>query len=210
MKKIIAITIISLFLAGVVSANAALNYSVLKQVITAGLDACVSLINSVESKIADNPQISPETRDSVSQSLIQLTNALLSYKSQVQSAATLQDLQAVNQQIINYLKANSNMIKDSIKQAIVDMGQKAVESAEELKQKAEQALNLLKVTCPSEKSTISVLENQLLQMEAEINMLKQALASKNTATIKQEMQKITNLSKDIVANLKQLDAACSK
>jgi len=210
MKKTLIISTI-LLLAGIsLAANAAVNYTALKQTITVGLDACISLINSVESKIVNNSQVSQETKQSVSQSLNQLESALSSYKNQVQSAATLQDLQAINQQIINYLKTNSSVIKDSIKTAIVDMGEKAVESAEGLKQKAEQALNVLKVACPSEKTTISTLENQLVQLEAEINLLKQALSSKNAATIKQEMQKITNLSKSVAVNLKQLESVCVK
>ena len=69
-------------------------------------------------------------------------------------------------------------------------------------------LKILKVTCPSERETITELETQLQQLDSEIDDLKQAIQSKDTVTIKQEIQEINQLSKDIADNLKEIEAAC--
>ncbi len=209
MKKIIIIGLSICLLAGVAfSANAAIDYSKLKQTILTGIDKCVASINSIESKIAANTKITEETKQSITQSLDKLKNGLLSYKSKVEAATTLAELQTINQQIIQYLKDNKDVIKANIQKAVTDLANKAVQAAEELKIKVQQALTLLKVTCPEQKTTISTLESQLVQLESEVATLKQAIQAKNTATMKQEIQKITQLSKDIVNNLKIIEESC--
>lgn len=209
MKKIIIIGLSICLLAGVAfSAKAAVNYTALKQAILTGIDRCVASINSIESKITANTKMTEETKQSVTQSLDKLKNGLLSYKSQVESATTLAELQAINQQIIQYLKDNKDVIKANIQKAVTDLANKAVQVAEELKVKVQQALTLLKVTCPSQQTTISALESQLQQLNTKINELKQAIQSKNTTTMKQKMSEITQLSKEIINNLKIIQTAC--
>jgi hypothetical protein len=69
-------------------------------------------------------------------------------------------------------------------------------------------LELLKVTCPTEKETISQLEIQLQQLEDEVDILKQAIQSSDILTIKQEINKIAYLTRDIADNLYNIEAAC--
>jgi len=213
MKKIIAngllIGLSICLLAGVAfSAKAAVNYAVLKQTILTGIDKCVQAINTTESKISSSPNISAETKQSSVAALEKLKNGLLAYKSQVEAASTLAELQTINQQIIQYLKDNKDVIKTTVQSAITNLAEKTAQMAKELKQKVDQALALLKVTCPSQKTTISTVESQLIQLQNEITALDQAIKAKNTALMKQEIQKITQLSKDIVNNLKIIEAAC--
>lgn len=212
MKKTIIILLSFLFLAtAILTAYAAptqLDYSKLKQVILTGIDKCVQVLNTIESKISSNSNISAETKQSTTAALEKLESGLLSYKSKVEAATTLAELQAINQQIIQYLKDNKDVIKANIQKAVTDLANKAIQVAEELKIKVQQALTLLKVTCPEQKTTISTLESQLVQLESEIAILKSAVQTKNTTTMKQEIQKISQLSKDIVNNLKTIQAAC--
>lgn len=209
MKKIIIIGLSICLLGGVAfSAKAAVNYTTLKQTILSGLDNCVIIINAIEGKISGSPNINAATKQSATASLEKLKNGLLSYKSQVENATTLAQLQAINQQIIQYLKDNKDVIKENVKTAITNLAEKTAQKAEELKQKVDQALVLLKVTCPSQKATISTVESQLTQLESEITTLTQAIQAKNTTTMKQEIQKISQLSKEILNNLKAIEAAC--
>lgn len=212
MKKTIIILLSFLFLATAIlpayAAPAQLDYSKLKQIILTGIDKCVQALNTIESKIASNSYLDEETKQEINAALEKMESNLLSYKSKVEAANTLTELQAINQQIIQYLKDNKDVIKQNITAAITELAEEATQKAEELKQKIAQALTLLKVTCPEQKTTISTLESQLVQLESEIAILKSAIQTKNTTTMKQEIQEITQLSKDIVNNLKIIEESC--
>ena len=211
MKKILAMAVILAVLgAPLVSAKFGdgLDFDTLKQAIITGIDNSINRLNEIESKIENNPKVSDTAKESIIDALNTVENDLLLYKAEVEQATTLEELRAVNQEIIQYLIDNKDVIRENIKEAIIDIAEEVVEKTEEFKEKVEQLLKILKVTCPSERETITELETQLQQLDSELDDLKQAIQSKDTVTIKQEIQKINQLSKDIADNLKEIEAAC--
>ena len=209
MKKIFAILLSCLLIiSSIPSASAQIDFDRLKQTILTGIDNSVNRLNDIESEIESNPEISDATKESIIDALNTVENGLLSYKSKVEEATTLEELRAANQEIIEYLRDNKDVIRENIREAIIDIAEQASEKAEEFKEDVEQLLKLLKITCPSEEETITEIEIQLQQLEDEIDALKQAIQSKDTLTIKQEIEKISQLSKDIADNLEKIEAAC--
>lgn len=209
MKKIVAILLSCLLIiSSIPSASAQIDFDRLKQTILTGIDNSVNRLNEIESEIESNPEVSNATKESLSDALNIIENGLLSYKSEVEKATTLAELRAANQEITKYLQDNKEVIKENIRVAIIDIAEQASKKAEEFKEKVEHLLELLKIVCPSEEETITEIETQLQQLADEIDALKQAIQSKDTLTIKQEIKKISQLSKDIADNLKEIEAAC--
>lgn len=207
MKKILTILIVLAVLSTPL-VSAQLDFDNLKEGILRGVDTSIKKLNDIESKIENNPGISDAAKESIIDALNIVEDGLISYRNKVEEATTLQELSAANQEIIKYLWDNKDVIRENIREAISDIAKQALEKAKEFKEKVEELLKILKVTCPSEKETISEVETQLQQLEDEIDALKQAIQSKDTPTIKQEIEKISQLSRDITNNLEKIKAAC--
>lgn len=185
------------------------DYSALKNTIIKGIDNSIGKINDLENKVQANNQITSQTKNSIVASLGNVENAMLQYKAKVEQTQTLAELQAVNQEIIQYLKENKDVLRNNAKEAIKDIAENAATKAEELKEKAEQMLKLLKVSCPSEKEAIESVESLLTQLETEISLLKQAAQSKDTQAIKQQITSIYQLSAEIFEKLQQINNNCT-
>ena len=207
MKKILAMVIV-LAVLSIPLVSAQIDFDNLKEGILKRVDSLIKRLNDIESKIESNPGISDATKESIIDALNIVENGLISYKAEVEKATTLEELRAANQGIIKYLIDNKDVIRENIREAIIDIAEQASEKAEEFKEKVEQLLKILKVTCPSEIETISELETQLQQLGDEIDVLEQAIQSEDTQTIKQQIKEISELSKDIANNLKKIKAAC--
>lgn len=207
MKKLLTMLIVLIILS-IPLVSAQIDFDKLKQSILTGIDNSIDRLNEIESKIESNPEISDATKQGIIDALNTVEIGLLSYKSEVEKATTLEELRTVNQEIIKYLIDNKDVIRENIREAIIDIAEQASKKAEEFKEKVEVLLKILKVACPSEEETITEIETQLQQLEDEIGVLKQAIQSEDTLTIKQEIIKISQLSKDIANNLEEIEAAC--
>lgn len=190
------------------SVRAQFDFNNLKGIILIGLDRAIDRIDDLEDKISNNPRITEATRQSILESLNILEDGLVSYRGEVEEAKTLKELREANQKIIKYLWDNRKVLRESIEKAIIDMATEASERAEEFKEKAKQALKILKVVCPAERETISKVEVQIAELENRIDSLKQAIKSKDILTIRNEIKEINQLMKDIRDNLKKIEESC--
>lgn len=103
---------------------------------------------------------------------------------------------------------SSSVNKEDVKNKVIDAAEKASKTIVELKVKVEQTLKLLKISCPSEKETISTVESQLEELENGLSVLTQTIKSGDTPAIKQQISKIAQLGTDMTNNLKKIEAAC--
>lgn len=187
---------------------AQLDFISLNQALIVTLDKSLNLLAATETKVAGNPYLSEATKQTIYSSLNNVEYALLQYKNEVENATSLADLRTLNQEITQYLKDNKDVIKENMKTAIIEIGNQALQKAEELKQKVEAALKILKVTCPKQKQVITELENQLAQLESQITALNNAIKTKDTVGIKTQIKQITQLSQSIVNNLTIIENQC--
>ena len=184
------------------------NFATLQKTILSVIDASVARLNNAESKISSNTQISPETKEETLAALNSVEAALLSYRSKVSAATTTEELQAINQQIIQYLKDNKDVIRANVSAAILDISAQAAAKAIQFLEDAEQLLNALKITCPSQKATIDALQKQIEQLSADIEQLNNYIQAKNVTGAKQEMKAIAALIPSMVNGIKQIQASC--
>ena len=209
MKKIIIISLACLLMiTSISSVNAQTAFQQLKQVILTGVDRAINRINNIESEIESNPGMSEETKQNIIEALDIVKDGLISYKGEVEEATTLEELRAANQKIIKYLWDNKEIIRENIEEAIIDIANQALEEAEEFIQKVKLVLEILEITCPAEKETISEVETQLGQLESKISILKQAIQSKDILTIRKEIKEMRELIKDIRDNLEKIQESC--
>lgn len=209
MKKIIIISLACLLMmTSISSVNAQLDFYRLKQAILAGVDRAIVRISNIENKIESNPRISETAKQSIIEALDTVKEGLISYREEVEEAKTLKELRAANQRLIKYLWENRNVLRENIEKAIIDMANEVLTEAEEFIEKVKQVLKILKITCPAERETIAETEAQLEQLENEIDILKQAIQSKDIPTIRKEIKEISKLSKDIRDNLEKIKESC--
>lgn len=185
-----------------------LSFDALKEGILTRLDGCIVKISEIRTKVQINPKISEVTRGVVVNGLSRLKNGFISYRSIMEAVVTLEELRAANRAIISYLIENKDVIRENIRNAILDIGEGASEKAGEFKTKFKQILQLLKKTCSAEAETIFALETQLGLLENKINALKQAIQSQDTAAIKQGIRELGWLAQEIAGNIKQIQAKC--
>lgn len=203
-----AVIVISLVILSSVSAVHAQSFAATKAKILNGIDKVIAKLNDSEARISSISWLSQETKDITISNLEDLETALLAYKEDVEAATTAAELQAANQEIKQYLIDNKDIYKENVQLIVEDLSQYALGKAQELEAKVGQALTVLKITCPEQKSTIDEVDAQLDQLKVQSQELAAAAQAGDTAAMKSEMQQISQLAKAIVANLKEIEAAC--
>lgn len=186
------------------------NFGKLQSTVIGLIDAAIAKIDSVESKILQNEKLSSSVKTSVQNTLEKIKTALTNYKTAVSQADSVEDLQALNKEIAQFLIDNKDAIKEAIRDAIQDIGEKAQAKVEELKKKLEALIKTLEVLCPDQKDTLESLREQLVQLESELASLKSAVKAKDANAIKKELADLSALSQQIAANVKSVQASCLK
>lgn len=208
MKSIALIMILVVGLSFVGAQESDVNFDRLKETVLRLIDNSINRLNNVENAISGHPKIDEETKQNIINAFNTAEEKLLSYKEDVEAAQSIDEIRAVNQEVIQYLRDNKDLIRENVKKALINLGEKFVEKAEELKEKIEVAIRVLKKTCPGEADTINEVENQLAELEQNIINLKDAVTAKDKTKIKQEVKAIKSLSKSILENLKVIEDKC--
>lgn len=186
------------------------DFDKVKTTVLAVLDTAIQKIDEVKAKIQNNTKADSQVKQTAIQTLDRIRTGLVNYKSRVDGAKTIDELRALNKEIVAYIVENKDAIKESIRQTIVNIGEKAASKSEELRKKLDTLLATMKVLCPSEKSTIETLEQQLTELRTEIDALKAALKSKDATTIKKVLSDLGVLSQKIAANVGTISSECLK
>lgn len=184
------------------------NFATLQQSIIKVIDAAVAKLDGAEAKISSNTAIAGSTKQAALDGLNKTETALLNYKTKVQAATSVAELQALNKQIIQYIKDNKDVIRANIQLVITNIATQVSAKVAELEELIANVLTALKITCPSEIATINELESQLQQLKTESAKLQAAIKAKDTVAMKKEISEITALVQTILPNLQKLEAAC--
>jgi hypothetical protein len=185
-----------------------LGYERRKNATLTALDNSISRIENAKNTVSNNPKLDNEVKQNIIQNLTAMQDTLTNYKAEVESTTTLAELRALNQEIIQYIIDNKDVIRNNIRMALVNLGQQVFEKTNEFIDDVENLLRIMKVTCSEQSDKITEVESQLADLQNSLNLLQQAIQTKNTSTIKSEVRKISDLSKSIVENLKIIEQAC--
>jgi len=185
-----------------------LDYDKLKQNTITVMDIAINKIDNAKNVISNNPKIDETIKNNIITNLTNIENKLTNYKIAVEGTTTLAELNQLNMEIIQYIKDNKEVIRNNIKMALINLGQKTAEKAKELEDNIKFMLNILERTCTSEAGKINEVQGQLTQLDAHIVTLKTAVQSKDTTTIKTEVKAIYDLSKIMIVNMKEIKQVC--
>jgi hypothetical protein len=180
-----------------------------KDVVTAIADAALAKITPVKGKIQNNNLLSEQTKQELVNTLDQLEQELNDYKVKVEQATTQEEISAANQELRQYIQDHRNVLIDSIREAVANLGKQLAEKARQLHDQVFQLLQILKRTCPSESATITTLEQQLLQLENEVATLGKMVKSGDATAIRAQMKVVKDLSHEINVNVQKLQKACN-
>ncbi len=183
-------------------------YATLKNQLVRMLELAITKLDQAIGQINALPSISSTTREVLVQSLTQVKTQLTVYKDEVSETTTLQDLQSLNQDAVQYLQENKDIIKRNIQAAVTTIAGEVAQSAEKYKALIEQALKIMKVTCPAQKETISTVEDQLAELEEQITTLQTDAKSKDTAALKQDIQALAATAQELYDNLTLIQQNC--
>ena len=165
-------------------------------------------LEDVTLKIAGNTQLDEETKNRIINDLNEITKKLEGYLTVVEAAESLEELQALNQEILNYLKDNKDAIREAIKEALVKLGEEAAKMAEELMEKVEQILKFFKLSCPEERGTIVQVESLLVEMENELAVLNDAIERRDSVAIKQSISRLQKMGSEMIVLVEQIYNNC--
>ncbi|MBI4117254.1 MAG: hypothetical protein HY451_01005 [Parcubacteria group bacterium] len=179
-----------------------------KQVLAALADAAIKKLDAAENAVQVNLVLSAATKQVVLASLQGIEDQLVSYKAQIAQATTEAEIQKLNQQVGQYLQANKSAIINAFKAAFAEIGAAAAAKAKQFEATLRSALVLLKTLCPQQIATISAVENQLNELDADIAALSAAIQAKNVPAIIQKMNEIKTLIQNINANISAIQTAC--
>ncbi|MBI3627277.1 MAG: hypothetical protein HY220_00800 [Candidatus Sungbacteria bacterium] len=207
------VIVVAWFLAGIgpalaVTTPPAPNFAKLQQTELNSLNAAIKKLTNAENQVSANPKIPAATKTQIVNSLNVVINGLNKYKTQVAAATSIQDLEAINQQIAAYIKANKDVIKTNVRKAIATIAANAAGKAQQFEKQIEALLKILALTCPSEKSTITALEQQITQFNTDIAALDTAIKTKNYSAMKQDTKDLQVLMASMLKNAKEIQAVC--
>ena len=185
-----------------------LDFDNLKEITLTAIDNSINRIENAKNTIMDNPKIDETTKTNSISALTNVQNNLTAYRLEVENTTTLTELREVNQEVIQYIRDNKDVIRDNIRMALVNLGQKFYDKAQELIEEVNRLLNVMKATCSEQTDKIEEIQGDLDTLEAEMATLEDAIQTKNTSVIKTQVRKIKNLSTSIVTDMKTLEEAC--
>ncbi len=182
--------------------------TLLKEKMIKGIEKTIAVLEKMETKIQNDDNIDDASKSELIDSLNKAESGLKAYENEIEKANTAKELMEINKEVVQYLIANKETIKENMKNMAVYIGNLTVQKVEKLKEDIEKLLEILKIVCPSEIETITEVENQLKQMESEVDILKQAISDKDTMTIKKQVEAISKLSLEMMKNVQELEEVC--
>ena len=205
MKKILISVILLSLILSVTLVTAQTAFDVLKQTIIRGIDRTISRINTLENRIQNNPDIEDGVKNSAINLLNVIETDLNSYKSRIEDATTLAELREINQEIKQYLRDNKDVLKEKLRNSIVNIGQKVLEKTEKFKQYITSMIRILEIICPNQ---VSELKQSLEDLNDQMEILRTAIQTKDTVAIKNQIEIIKDSTKEIKTNAIQIWGEC--
>lgn len=185
------------------------SFAATQQVALSFINTAVNKLNTAEIVIQNNISLSASTKTSILNDLNGIETQLLMSKTAVEQATTNAELQATYSQVIQYLKANKDVIKNDFTLAITEIGMSASAKAKAYEEQILKLLKILEVTCQAQASTIATLTQQITQLESDVATLNSAIKAKDATIIKAKMQEMNTLIKSMSNNVKIIKVSCN-
>ncbi len=172
------------------------------------LDKSVDAIEKAIDAINASVYMSSETKVELTDGLKTLEGKLLEYRTQANNATSIEELQAINAEVVALLKANKTVILEAMKESMLVIATQVSQSIEKIKIKAEAALRMLDVECDSE--SFAEIETLVAQLETTNASLKVAIEAEDVATAKVQAKAAISISVDLAASFAGLVTDCQE
>ena len=183
-----------------------IEFSDLQDKLVAALDKAASAIDQAIVAINASSYLSKETKVELTDGLTALEGKLLDYRTKVNNASTLEELETINKEVVSLLKANKTVIGTAMKESGLVIAEQVSQSIEKMKIKAEKALQVLDVECDS--AAFAQIETLVTQLETTNASLKVAIKAKDLETAKVQAKAAIKLSSDLAKVFSTLVTDC--
>ena len=183
-----------------------LEFTDLQAKLIAALDKADEAIDEAIDAINASVYMSSETKVELTDGLKTLQGKLLDYRAQANTATSMEELQAINAEVVATLKANKTVIIEAMKESMLVIAEQVSQSMEKIKIKAEAALKILDVECDSE--AFAQIEALVTELETTNASLKAAIEADDVATAKVEAKAGISISVDLAASFALLVKDC--
>jgi hypothetical protein len=174
------------------------------------LDLAIARVEKAEGTIESLYYMSDVTKDEITDGLGALKGELLSYKTQVNNADTVEEVKAINAKVVQTLKDSTSVIVEAIRESSMVIYEEVQKTVEKLKIKADAILATLSVDCTEGSDDIAALQTQLTSLETVNDNLKAAIEDQDKENAKKYAQEAMNMVPGVVKSLNSVLDTCSQ
>ncbi|MDD5337030.1 MAG: hypothetical protein PHS02_00940 [Candidatus ainarchaeum sp.] len=176
--------------------------------LNAGIDNVVADLDALNDQVSGIGQVDPDTKDVLAEDVAGLKDDLASYKDDVQSAESVDDLDATYADLMGYLVDSSDIVNEDLEDAVYALADNSAETASTLSDEAGTALSTLEAGCPGQKSAIDSIRGKLSQLGSVSDSLQTSMDDYDIPAMIGEMENMAELGNGITSDLGAVQSSC--
>ena len=185
-----------------------LEFSELQDKLITMIDKAVDAVENAQNAISGLYYMSDETKTEVNDTLMTLEAALLDYRTAVNNATTIEELYAINDEVIQLLKDNKEVIAEAIKESALIIAEQVEKTLEKIQIRLESMLATLAVDCDSE--AVDELQTELDALDVLIEDLKVAIEAEDQETAEALVKEAVDMVPDLITSATQTLTECQE
>ncbi len=184
------------------------NFDAYQEALLKALDAVILKLDKLEDQITSNEFIDDETQRSAQESISDITSALTDYRAQIEDATTAEEIQAINKEMIQYIKDHKDEILATVSQATYSMAYYTLDAAQVYIAYANSVLEIYEKTCDEYEDDIQAIEDKLAELQVSIEEMQDTLETngpvteEDMANIHAQIEALEPLTEEELAELK--------
>lgn len=180
----------------------------LQEVLENILDVAIEALETAEDKINANPYLTDATKSELTDGLNEVEGALEVYAFKLQSITTLEELEALTDEVKTYLKTNESVIKEAIEETVYVLLGEAQKTMQVVISEIESAYLKMKRDCPEEAETFASFEATLNKLDIMSEDLKGYIEDEDAEAAKALIEEMKPLLKSAAADLQTFYNSC--
>ncbi|MBI2473951.1 hypothetical protein HYV70_05370 [Candidatus Uhrbacteria bacterium] len=185
-----------------------LEFTDLQDKLVNAIDKAINVVDQAIAAIDGSAYMSSETKTELTDALNNLEGKLLDYRTAVNNATTIEELQAINTEVIQLLKDNKDVIIEAVQQSMLVIAEQVSQTIEKIEIRAEYALSILDVECDSD--SFAEIETLVAELETTNASLKTSIEAGDVETAKTQAKAAISISGDLAASFAGLVADCKE
>lgn len=185
-----------------------LEFTDLQDKLITAIDKAVDIVDQAINVITSSEYMSKETKTELTDALNTLEAKLLDYRTAVNNATTIEELQTINEEVVQLLKDNKDVIIAAVQESMLVIAEQVSQTIEKIKIRVEYALQILDVECDSD--AFAEIESLVVQLETTNTALKAAIEADDVETAKTQAKAAISTAVDLAASFAKLVGDCQE